>query len=157
MKINEILQEKIMDPDEFGYELSARTIINVVKRVTASMYPDTTIKTRPDPETGYVEFTITDINPTWHTGFKKEMHKQTNFTVGVSGAESEISVNFAVDVRSSHKGLVTTVIDQLFKSAERSWGKSQGRNISVQNDAGAGVWQYIANKLGATFGAEQTK
>jgi hypothetical protein len=71
---------------------------------------------------------------------------------GITADGGEINANI-VNAYSSYKGknVVTDIFGQCFKAAEQLWGKPAKFVMSAHEDRGHGVWQHIAQKLGAEW------
>jgi GNAT superfamily N-acetyltransferase len=71
---------------------------------------------------------------------------------GITADGGDINANI-VNAYSSYKGagVVTKIFDQCFQAAEQLWGKPIKFVMSAHEDRGYGVWQHIAQKLGAEW------
>ena len=131
-------EERLLDPEEYGLELPIATVRRIVTAVMAQVDPQAVVKVRSSPE-GYY-FVSTD-------------NEMLIFDFGITADGGEISANI-VNAYSSYKGagVVTKIIDLCFKAMVKKYGKPTKFVISTQQDRGDGVWQAIAQKLGAEWG-----
>ena len=141
MRAREFINEGIqhLDPDVFE-EVPPSTIARIAKRVVPS------IRARSTPE-GYVVLRTDD---------------GLYLVIGCSIAGGDISVNLnsAGESISSgpHKGAVTAIIKAVYDSAVKKYGQpAQPGSLSVNHDAGHGVWQHIASKLGLNIETNMVK
>jgi GNAT superfamily N-acetyltransferase len=133
-----IMEEKTLDPEEYGLELPTSTVRRIVTAVVAQVDPTARVIVKQSPEGYYLASTD---------------NKMLRFDFGITADGGEISANI-VNGYSSYKGagVVTKIIDQCFKAMVKKYGKPSKFVISTQQDRGDGVWQAIAQKLGAEWG-----
>jgi hypothetical protein len=131
-------EEKLLDPEEYGLELPIATVRRIVTAVMAQVDPRAVVKVRSSPEGYYLVSTDNEM---------------LTFDFGITADGGEISANI-VNGYSSYKGagVVTKIIEQCFKAMVKKYGKPTKFVISTQQDRGDGVWQAIAQKLGAEWG-----
>jgi len=122
-----------IDPDVYD-DLDARTIVRAAKRVM----PD--IRGR-DTDEGYVHLT---------SGRGLDLY------IGASVADGEISINIGsgggIATSGTDQGAVTAIIKAVYDTAVRKYGQPDTPgSLTIDDDAGHGVWQHIAQKLGLTY------
>ena len=137
-KKQQVVAEGI-DPNTFE-ELDARIIARAAKRVVPSA------RARRTPE-GYVHVTTED---------------GLDLYIGASVADGVISVNIGsgggVTTSGAHKGAVTEIIRSVYDAAVRKYGEPDTPGeLTIDHDAGHGVWQHIADKLGLRYAAVEVK
>jgi GNAT superfamily N-acetyltransferase len=130
---------KVLNPDV--YEDLANSII---ARVTRQIVP--TIRAKSTPE-GYVYLKTAD---------------GLSLVIGCSIADGSIGINIGTghETTSSgpHKGAVTKIIQAVYQAAVKKYGTpSEPGTLSIDHDAGHGVWQHIAQKLGLQYDAYMVK
>ena len=130
---------KELDPDV--YEDLDNSII---ARVARQIVP--TIRAKSTPE-GYVYLKTAD---------------GLSLVIGCSIAGGSIGVNIGTghETTSSglHKGAITKIVQAVYAAAVKHYGTpSQSGSLSVDHDAGHGVWQHIAQKLGLEYSAHMVK
>ena len=142
MFICEMFESKAINPDLYGEELPLATVKQVVAGIMSKVDPHAHIAISSSPE-GYYIARITNAS----------QGKNIKFDFGITADGGEITANI-VNAYSNYKGagVVTSIVGECFKAAERLWGKPSKFVISVEEDRGHGVWQAIAKKLGAEFG-----
>jgi hypothetical protein len=140
MRAGEFLieEEKLLDPEEYGLELPIATVRRIVTAVMAQVDTQAVVKVRSSPEGYYLVSTDNEM---------------LIFDFGITADGGEISANI-VNGYSSYKGagVVTKIIDLCFKAMVKKYGKPTKFVISTLQDRGDGVWQAIAQKLGAEWG-----
>ena len=131
-------EERLLDPEEYGLELPIATVRRIVTAVMAQVDPQPVVKVKGSPEGYYLVSTDNEM---------------LTFDFGITADGGEISANI-VNGYSSYKGagVVTKIIDQCFKAMVKKYGRPTKFVISTQQDRGYGVWQAIAQKLGAEWG-----
>ena len=122
-----------IDPDVYD-DLDARTIVRAAK----SVMPD--IRGR-DTDEGYVHLT---------SGRGLDLY------IGASVADGEISINIGsgggIATSGTDQGAVTAIIKAVYDTAVRKYGQPDTPgSLTIDDDAGHGVWQHIAQKLGLTY------
>jgi opacity protein-like surface antigen len=128
-----------IDPGTYE-ELDARIIARAAKRIVP------TARARRTPE-GYVHVTTED---------------GLDLYIGAGVADGSISVNIGsgggVTTSGAHKGAVTDIIRGVYLAAVRKYGEPDTPGeLTIDHDAGHGVWQHIANKLGLRYAAVEVK
>ena len=140
MRAGEFLieEERLLDPEEYGLELPIATVRRIVTAVVAQVDPSAVVKVKSSPEGYYLVSTDNEM---------------LVFDFGITADGGEISANI-VNGYSSYKGagVVTKIIDLCFKAMVKKYGRPTKFVISTQQDRGDGVWQAIAQKLGAEWG-----
>ena len=150
MKIRDIIVEeqgvaettdsKQLDPDIFE-DLDSRIIAREAKKIVPS------IRAKQTPE-GYVYLKTAD---------------GLSLVIGCNIADGGIDINIGsqpMEATSSgpHKGAITEIIQAVYAAAVKQYGTpSQPGYLSVDHDAGHGVWQHIAQKLGLQYDAHMVK
>ena len=131
---------KELDPDV--YEDLANSII---ARIARQVVP--TIRAKSTPE-GYVYLSTPD---------------GLSLVIGCNIAGGSVDINIGsqpMETTSSgpHKGAVTKIISAVYQAAVKRYGEppEQG-TLSIDHDAGHGVWQHIAQKLGLQYDAHMVK
>jgi RNA polymerase sigma factor (sigma-70 family) len=128
-----------IDPDTFE-ELDARIIARAAKQIVP------TIRAKNTPE-GYVHVTTED---------------GLDLYIGAGVADGVISVYIGsgggVTTSGARKGAVTEIIRSVYHAAVRKYGEPDTPGeLTIDHDAGHGVWQHIADKLGLTYAAVKVK
>lgn len=125
-----------LDPDLYGEMLPTSTVRRIVTSVVKQVDPGSKITVRQSPEGYYL------VNS-----------EKLRLDFGITADGGEISANI-VNAYSSYKGagIVTKIIDLCFKAMVKKYGRPTKFVISTQQDRGHGVWQHIAQKLGAEWG-----
>ena len=116
----------------------------IIARVARQLVP--TIRAKSTPE-GYVYLKTAD---------------GLSLVIGCSIAGGSIGINIGTghETTSSgpHKGAVTEIVQAVYAAAVKHYGTpSQPGSLSVDHDAGHGVWQHIAQKLGLEYSAHMVK
>ena len=131
---------KELDPDV--YEDLDNSII---ARIARQIVP--TIRAKQTPE-GYVYLKTAD---------------GLSLVIGCNIADGSIDINIGsqpMETTSSgpHKGAITEIIQAVYAAAVKQYGiPGQPGTLSVDHDAGHGVWQHIAQKLGLQYDAHMVK
>ena len=131
---------KELDPDV--YEDLANGII---ARRARQIVP--TIRAKSTPE-GYVYLSTQD---------------GLSLVIGCNIAGGSIDINIGsqpMETTSSgpHKGAVTKIIAAVYQAAVKRYGQpTEQGTLSIDHDAGHGVWQHIAQKLGLQYDAHMVK
>ena len=128
-----------IDPDTFE-ELDPRIIARAAKQIVP------TIRAKNTPE-GYVHVTTED---------------GLDLYIGAGVADGVISVYIGsgggVTTSGARKGAVTEIIRSVYHAAVRKYGEPDTPGeLTIDHDAGHGVWQHIADKLGLTYAAVKVK
>jgi pyrimidine deaminase RibD-like protein len=131
---------KEIDPDVYE-DLSN----SIIARTARQIVP--TIRAKSTPE-GYVYLSTQD---------------GLSLVIGCNIAGGSIDINIGsqpMETTSSgpHKGAVTKIIEAVYQAAAKQYGApiKQG-TLSIDHDAGHGVWQHIAQKLGLQHDAYMVK
>ena len=131
---------KEIDPDVYE-DLSN----SIIARTARQIVP--TIRAKSTPE-GYVYLSTQD---------------GLSLVIGCNIAGGSIDINIGsqpMETTSSgpHKGAVTKIIEAVYQAAAKQYGApiKQG-TLSIDHDAGHGVWQHIAQKLGLQHDAHMVK
>ena len=131
---------KEIDPDVYE-DLSN----SIIARTARQIVP--TIRAKSTPE-GYVYLSTQD---------------GLSLVIGCNIAGGSIDINIGsqpMETTSSgpHKGAVTKIIEAVYQAAAKQYGApiKQG-TLSIDHDAGHGVWQHIAQKLGLQYDANMVK
>jgi pyrimidine deaminase RibD-like protein len=131
---------KEIDPDVYE-DLSN----SIIARTARQIVP--TIRAKSTPE-GYVYLSTQD---------------GLSLVIGCNIADGSIDINIGsqpMETTSSgpHKGAVTKIIEAVYQAAAKQYGApiKQG-TLSIDHDAGHGVWQHIAQKLGLQYDANMVK
>ena len=122
-----------IDPDVYD-DLDARTIVRAAKSVMRD------IRGR-DTDEGYVHLT---------SGRGLDLY------IGAGVADGEISINIGsgggLATSGTDQGAVTAIIKAVYDTAVRKYGQPDTPgSLTIDDDAGHGVWQHIAQKLGLTY------
>jgi hypothetical protein len=131
---------KELDPDV--YEDLDNSII---ARIARQIVP--TIRAKQTPE-GYVYLKTAD---------------GLSLLIGCNIADGSIDINIGsqpMEATSSgpHKGAITEIVQAVYAAAVKHYGNpSQPGSLNVDHDAGHGVWQHIAQKLGLEYAAHMVK
>jgi GNAT superfamily N-acetyltransferase len=131
---------KEIDPDVYE-DLSN----SIIARTARQIVP--TIRAKSTPE-GYVYLSTQD---------------GLSLVIGCNIAGGSIDINIGsqpMETTSSgpHKGAVSKIIEAVYQAAAKQYGApiKQG-TLSIDHDAGHGVWQHIAQKLGLQHDAHMVK
>jgi hypothetical protein len=116
----------------------------IIARVARQIVP--TIRAKSTPE-GYVYLKTAD---------------GLSLVIGCSIADGSIGINIGTghETTSSgpHKGAITEIVQAVYQAAVKHYGTpNQPGSLSVDHDAGHGVWQHIAQKLGLEYAAHMVK
>jgi hypothetical protein len=130
-------EERLLDPDLYGEMLPTATVGRIVRAVVAEVDPSAVVKIKGSPEGYYLVSTDTDM---------------LTFDFGITADGGEISANIVNAYNSYKGGIVTKIIDLCFKAMVKKYGRPEKFVISTLQDRGYGVWQHIAQKLGAEWG-----
>jgi GNAT superfamily N-acetyltransferase len=131
---------KELDPDV--YEDLDNSII---ARIARQIVP--TIRAKQTPE-GYVYLKTAD---------------GLSLIIGCNIADGSIDINIGsqpMEATSSgpHKSAITEIIQAVYAAAVKQYGiPGQPGTLSVDHDAGHGVWQHIAQKLGLQYDSHMVK
>ena len=138
MRANEFIesQVKTLDPEIYGEELPFHTAKSIIHNVITSVDPQAKLKISHSPE-----------------GYYSVEGEKIRMDFGITADAGEISANL-VNAFSSYKGagVVTEILRQCFKAMADLYGQPTDFVISAHQDRGHGVWQAIAQKLGAKWG-----
>ena len=131
---------KEIDPDVYE-DLSN----GIIARAARQIVP--TIRAKSTPE-GYVYLSTQD---------------GLSLVIGCNIANGSIDINLGSqpgETASSgpHKGAVTKIISAVYQAAVKRYGEpTEQGTLSIDHDAGHGVWQHIAQKLGLQYDAHMVK
>ena len=131
---------KEIDPDVYE-DLSN----SIIARVARQIVP--TIRAKSTPE-GYVYLSTED---------------GLSLVIGCNIAGGSIDINLGsqpMETASSgpHKGAVTKIISAVYQAAVKRYGTpTEQGTLSIDHDAGHGVWQHIAQRLGLQYDAHVVK
>ena len=138
MKAIEIFEShvKTLDPEIYGEELPFATAKSIIHNVVTTVDPQAKLKITHSPE-----------------GYYCVQGDKIRLDFGITADGGEISANI-VNAYSSYKGtgIVTEILRQCFKAMADLYGQPTDFVISAHQDRGHGVWQHIAQKLGAKWG-----
>jgi pyrimidine deaminase RibD-like protein len=132
-------ERKELDPDVYE-DLDN----GIIARVARQIVP--TIRAKSTPE-GYVYLKTAD---------------GLSLVIGCNIADGSIGINIGTghETTSSgpHKGAITKIVQAVYAAAVKHYGTpSQPGSLNVDHDAGHGVWQHIAQKLGLEYAAHMVK
>ena len=135
MFITELFESKTLDPDLYGEMLPTATVKRIVASVINQVDPDAQVTVKQTPE-----------------GYYSVNSEKIRLDFGITADGGDINANI-VNAYSSYKGknVVTEIFGQCFRAAEKLWGKPAKFVMSAHEDRGHGVWQHIAQKLGAEW------
>ena len=137
MRFNEfqLLEERILDPEIYGEELPVSTVRRIVANIMNQVDPGAKISVKQTPE-----------------GYYSVDSEKLRLDFGITADGGDINANI-VNAYSSYPGagVVTQIFAQCFQAAEQRWGKPKQFVMSAHEDRGHGVWQHIAQKLGAEW------
>jgi GNAT superfamily N-acetyltransferase len=124
-----------LDPEIYGEELPVSTVRRIVAGVINQVDPGANVTVKQTPE-----------------GYYSVNGEKLRLDFGITADGGDINANI-VNAYSSYKGagVVTKIFDQCFQAAEQLWGKPIKFVMSAHEDRGYGVWQHIAQKLGAEW------
>jgi hypothetical protein len=127
--------QKRLDPELYE-ELPNGFLRGIVTRAL----PGVPLRFRTTPE-GYLSVRATDGS--------------VRLDIGMSVAGGDIGFNIENAYLTQHQGTgaMTQIIKDAYQAVERKYGRPQSRSLNVMQDRGHGVWQAIANKVGAEYGA----
>ena len=130
------VKEKKLDPDIYGEMLPFATAKSIIQNVVRSVDPQAKLKITQSPE-----------------GYYTVEGEKIGLDFGITADAGEINANL-VNAFSSYKGagVVTEILRQCFKAMADLYGQPTDFVISAHQDRGHGVWQAIAQKLGAKWG-----
>jgi len=130
-----IWEDKTLDPEIYGEMLPTSTVKRIVTSVMKQVDPTAKVTVKQSPE-----------------GYYNVNSDKLRLDFGITADGGEINANI-VNAYSSYKGagVVTNIFAQCFKAAEQLWGKPAKFVMSAHEDRGHGVWQHIAQKLGAEW------
>lgn len=131
-------ESKILDPELYGEELPIATVKRIVTGVMSQVDSSATVTVKQSPE-----------------GYYSINSEKLRLDFGITADGGDINANI-VNAYSSYKGagVVTEIFAQCFRAAEQLWGKPNRFVMSAHEDRGHGVWQHIAQKLGAEWGGD---
>ena len=131
-----LAESKMLDPDIYGEELPIATVRRIISTVLKQVDPTAKVSVKQTPE-----------------GYYSIRSEGLRLDFGITADGGDINANI-VNAYSSYPGknVVTNIFGQCFQAAEQLWGKPAKFVISAQQDRGHGVWQHIAQKLGAEWG-----
>jgi len=134
MRLREF-ESKTLDPDLYGEMLPTSTVRRIVAGVMRQVDPGAKVTVKQTPE-----------------GYYSVNGEKLRLDFGITADGGEINANI-VNAYSSYKGagVVTEIFKQCFKAAEQLWGTPNKFVMSAHEDRGYGVWQHIAQKLGAEW------
>ena len=118
---------------------------SIIARTARQIVP--TIRAKSTPE-GYVYLSTQD---------------GLSLVIGCNIAGGSIGINLGSqpmeDASSGpHKGAVTKIISAVYQAAVKRYGTpTEQGTLSIDHDAGHGVWQHIAHKLGLQYDAHVVK
>jgi GNAT superfamily N-acetyltransferase len=127
--------QKRLDPELYE-ELPTTFLRGIVTRAL----PDVPLRFKTTPE-GYLNVRADDGS--------------VRLDIGMSIAGGDIGFNIENAYLTQHQGTgaMTQIIKDAYQAVERKYGRPQSRSLNVMQDRGHGVWQAIANKVGAEYGA----
>lgn len=135
MFVSDIFENKTLDPELYGEMLPTSTVKRIVTGVLNQVDPGKPVTVKSSPEGYYVV-----------------RSEGLRLDFGITADGGDINANI-VNAYSSYKGknVVTEIFGQCFRAAEQLWGKPNRFAMSAHEDRGHGVWQHIAQKLGAEW------
>ena len=115
---------------------------SILKKAVQAALPGVKLVCRTTPE-GYLN--VTDDEESFR------------LDIGMSIYDSDLSFNIenAYLTKYAKGGVMTNIIANAFKLAEKKYGIPRSRSLSINQDRSYGVWQRIANKLGLEYSAHQ--
>lgn len=144
MRISEILLEaKTLDPEIYGEMLPGATISKIVRTLFAQKYPGVIVKARTDYSGDGVTFI--------RAAHEDPLMQEFKFDVACSADGGTICVIVENGFAGPYKGIIGEAVGLIFKAAIRKWGTPQEMILQPYEDAGHGVWQHIAQKLGVKY------
>lgn len=131
----QVWEDKTLDPDVYGEMLPTSTVKRIVAGVMNRVDPGAKVTVKESPEGYYIV-----------------RGEKLRLDFGITADGGDINANI-VNAYSSYPGagVVTNIFAQCFKAAEQLWGKPNRFAMSAHEDRGHGVWQHIAQKLGAEW------
>ena len=128
-------EQKQLDPEIYGEMLPTATVKRIVNTVMSQVDPGAKVSVKQSPEGYYIV-----------------RSEGLRLDFGITADGGAINANI-VNAYSSYKGknVVTEIFGQCFRAAEKLWGKPARFVMSAHEDRGQGVWQHIAQKLGAEW------
>jgi GNAT superfamily N-acetyltransferase len=132
----DLFESKTLDPELYGEMLPTSTVKRIVAEVIDQVDPGAKVSVKQSPEGYYIV-----------------RGEKLRLDFGITADGGDINANI-VNAYSSYKGagVVTKIFGQCFEAAEQLWGKPEQFVMSAHEDRGHGVWQAIAQKLGASWG-----
>jgi GNAT superfamily N-acetyltransferase len=130
-----IMEDKTLDPELYGEELPLATVKKIVTGVVKQVDSNAKVTVKQSPEGYYIV-----------------RSEGLRLDFGITADGGDINANI-VNAYSSYKGknVVTEIFGQCFRAAEQLWGKPTKFVMSAHEDRGHGVWQHMAQKLGAKW------
>lgn len=130
-----VWEDKTLDPEIYGEMLPTSTVKRIVAGVMNQVDPGAKVSVKQTPE-----------------GYYSVNGEKLRLDFGITADGGEINANI-VNAYSSYKGagVVTEIFKQCFQAAEQLWGTPVKFVMSAHEDRGHGVWQHIAQKLGAEW------
>jgi GNAT superfamily N-acetyltransferase len=130
-----VWESKTLDPEVYGEMLPTATVKRIVTSIMNQVDPSTKVTVKQSPEGYYIV-----------------RGEKLRLDFGITADGGDINANI-VNAYSSYKGknVVTEIFGQCFRAAEQLWGKPSRFVMSAHEDRGHGVWQHMAQKLGAEW------
>jgi GNAT superfamily N-acetyltransferase len=130
-------EQRMMEP-----ELYEDVPTSILKRAVQAALPGVQLQFRTTPE-GYLNVTNDE--------------ESVILDIGMSIYDSELSFNVenAYLTKYAKGGVMTNIIANAFKLAEKKYGIPRSRSLGINQDRSYGVWQRIADKLGLKYSAHQ--
>jgi GNAT superfamily N-acetyltransferase len=131
----DLFEATTLDPEIYGEMLPTATVKRIVNTVMSQVDPGAKVSVKQSPEGYYIV-----------------RSEGLRLDFGITADGGTINANI-VNAYSSYKGknVVTEIFGQCFRAAEKLWGKPAKFVMSAHEDRGDGVWQHIAQKLGAEW------
>jgi GNAT superfamily N-acetyltransferase len=131
----DLFEANTLDPEIYGEMLPTATVKRIVNTVMSQVDPGAKVSVKQSPEGYYIV-----------------RSEGLRLDFGITADGGTINANI-VNAYSSYKGknVVTEIFGQCFRAAEKLWGKPAKFVMSAHEDRGQGVWQHIAQKLGAEW------
>jgi GNAT superfamily N-acetyltransferase len=131
----DLFEANTLDPEIYGEMLPTATVKRIVNTVMSQVDPGAKVSVKQSPEGYYIV-----------------RSEGLRLDFGITADGGTINANI-VNAYSSYKGknVVTEIFGQCFRAAEKLWGKPARFVMSAHEDRGDGVWQHIAQKLGAEW------
>ena len=128
---------KTLDPEIYGEFLPFPTMKKIVQSVVKSVDPTAKLKIKDD----------------WGTCMIEGEKIRFDFSITADGGEiNAYIVNAYVYQDYRGHGIIQEILRQCFKAMADLYGQPEKFNLTAQEDRGHGVWQAIAQKLGANWG-----